>query len=344
MIACDLGRLFVYALIPAGWLLAGPQIWLIYVTAALGSTLGNVFSVGATTATANLVDKDQMTEANGRLQISNGLTFFAGPILAGVIIAPFNPTAAIGVDAVSFLVSAVTLMCIRLRQLPLVLPAAGGERASHLDDLLAGIRFLMHQPLLRTVTIVGGITEMVLLGSMDLFIYRLKHGLHQSAGTLGVVFGVASAGIILAGVVTPRLRRRFGFGVCWIGGLGGIGLGLMAFARAASIPLIMLILILFLVMNTVKYVTNKSLRQEITPDRLLGRVTAASWTLSGVTTPLGAAVSTALAAEVGAPAVLVGMGVITAIMAAIAVGTPVHHRRPELLYVRDSGEPQVAVP
>jgi MFS family permease len=87
MIACDLSRLFVNALIPAGWLLAGPQIWLIYVTTALGSALDNVFSVGATTATANLVDKDQMTEANGRLQISNGLTFFAGPILAGVIIA-----------------------------------------------------------------------------------------------------------------------------------------------------------------------------------------------------------------------------------------------------------------
>jgi hypothetical protein len=105
----------------------------------------------------------------------------------------------------------------------------------------------------------------------------------------------------------------------------------------------MLILILFLFMNTVKYVTNKSLRQEITPDHLLGRVTAASWTLSGVTTPLGAAGSTALAAEFGAPAVLVGMGVITAMMAAVAVGTPVNHRHPELLYAH-SGEPQVAVP
>jgi MFS family permease len=344
MIACDLGRLCVYALIPAGWLLAGPQIWLIYATTALGAALDNVFSVGATTAIARLVDKEQLTEANGRLQIANGLTFVAGPLLAGVIIALFTPPAAIGVDAVSFLVSAVTLMCIRLRPLPLAGPAIGGERASHLGDLLAGIRFLVHQPLLRTVTLMNGIAGMVLLGSMDLFIYRLKHDLHQSAGTLGVVFGVASAGIIVAGVFTPRLRRRFGFGVCWIGGLGGAGLGLMAFAWTASIPLLMLILVLFLFMNTVTYVTNRSLRQEITPDHLLGRVTAASWTLSGITTPVGAAISTALAAEFGAPAVLVGMGVITALLAAVAVGTPVNHRRPERLYAPDRAEPRGAVP
>jgi len=343
MIACDLGRLVVYSLIPAGWLLAGPQIWLIYVTTALGSMLGNVFGVAYITAVPNLVDKDQITEANGRLQISGGLSFVIGPVLAGVVTALFNPAAAIGVDAVSFLISALSLMLIRLRPTVVIAAAISGARATHLDELLAGIRFLFHQPLLRTVTIVFGIVNMVLVGGMDLFIYRLKHDLHQSAGTVGLVFGLASMGAIFAGILTPLLRRRFGFAVCWIGGLWGSGLALVAFALSRSIPLVVLVAILFALVNTVMNVTNMSLRQEITPDHLLGRVTAAFWTLAGVAAPVGATVSTLLAAQFGAPAILTGMGVITAIMAAISIATPVNHRRPELLYARDDAPATVAV-
>jgi fucose permease len=50
MILCDLGRLLVYASIPLGWLIAGPQIWLIYLTTGLGSALGMVFQVAYITA------------------------------------------------------------------------------------------------------------------------------------------------------------------------------------------------------------------------------------------------------------------------------------------------------
>ena len=92
---------------------------------------------------------------------------------------------------------------------------------------LGGIRFLVHQPVLRTVVILLSIGDVVLVGSTDLFIFRLQHDLHQSARTVGFVFGLASAGTIVSGVLTPRLRQRVGFGVCWIGGLGGTGLAVM---------------------------------------------------------------------------------------------------------------------
>ena len=96
--------------------------------------------------------------------------------------------------------------------------------------------------------------------------------------------------------------------------------------------------------SLVTNISNMSIRQEITPDRLLGRVTAAFWTLSGVAAPVGAAVSTALAARFGAQAVLGGMGVATTIVAVIAIGTPVNRRHPELLYAPGSGEPTAAEP
>jgi MFS family permease len=342
MIACDLGRFVVYSLIPTWWLLAGPQIWLIYVTAALGSLLGNIFSVGAITAVANLVDKDQITDANSRMQISGGLTFMVGPMLAGVISGLFSPAAAIGVDAVSFLVSALSLMFIRLRTIAVAMPPSGDAKSYGLDDLLAGLRYLFRQPLLRTVTVVLGVTGTVQVGGMDLFVYRLKHDLHQSADTVGIVFGLAGLGAIAAGMLTPSIRRRVGFGATWIGGLLGQGVALIAFALTGSIPLLVLLADAFAFASMINGVTNMSLRQEITPDHLLGRVTAAFWTLAGVAAPVGAAVSTALAAKFGAPAILAAMGVITAIMAVISIGTPVNHRHPELLYAPDRAETHAA--
>ena len=90
-----------------------------------------------------------------------------------------------------------------------------------------------------------------MMGGMDLFIFRLKHDLHQSAGTVGFVFGMASLGAILAGLSTAAIRRRFGFGVCWIGGLLGTGLALAAFALTTSIPLIVLLSIVFIFVNTI---------------------------------------------------------------------------------------------
>jgi hypothetical protein len=83
-------------------------------------------------------------------------------------------------------------------------------------------------------------------------------------------------------------------------------------------------------------ITNMTLRQEITPDHLLGRVTAAFWTLAGITAPLGAAMSTSLAAVFGVPAVLVGMGCMLASLAVVSLFTPIWHRRPELAYPREA--------
>jgi MFS family permease len=142
-----------------------------------------------------------------------------------------------------------------------------------------------------------------------------------------------------AGLLAPTLRRRFGFGVCWIGGLFGTGISLVAIALASGVVMSALFFVMFMFVESVMGVTNMSLRQEITPDHLLGRVTAAFWTLTGVAAPIGAAVSTFLAAVFGAPPILFGMGLITAVLAMVSVFTPIRYRRPELLYAQEHVAP-----
>jgi hypothetical protein len=58
-----------------------------------------------------------------------------------------------------------------------------------------------------------------------------------------------------------------------------------------------------------------SYRQEITPDHRLGRVTAAFWTLINLPLPLGAALTTALAARIHTGPTLVASGIGVAALA-----------------------------
>ena len=65
----------VYAAVPLGWWLAGPQTWLLAAVTVAGAALGMFFGVAAVDAVPNLVDRDRITEANGRLKANFAVAF-----------------------------------------------------------------------------------------------------------------------------------------------------------------------------------------------------------------------------------------------------------------------------
>jgi len=99
MIACDASRLLLFGSIPCVWLLAGPQLWLIYVVMTGGAIIGMGFQAAYVTAVVNLVETEQITAANSMLQGTLALTYVLGPLLAGIIATVLSPTTAVGVDA-----------------------------------------------------------------------------------------------------------------------------------------------------------------------------------------------------------------------------------------------------
>lgn len=329
MIGCDLARTCVYAVIPVGWWLAGPHVALIYLTAALGASLGMCFSVTSIAAVANLVDADQVTDANGRLQASAAAASIVGPILAGALAARFGPAAALGVDALSFAVSALSLAFVRLRRAAARRPDAPREGRS--AELLAGVRFLWRQPVLRALTCMIAGFSFLTLGALDLFVYHLKHDLGQSDRAVGLVFSVAATGAIAGGLLAAPARRRWGFGVCYLGSaivegvvLAGIGLAPAAAGVAALAAG-------FTFLEILKGVNSIALRQQVTPDHLLGRVTAAFWTINSAPGPVGAACFTALAAWSGAPLALALIGLAFTTIALLGLRSPARARRPEAM-------------
>ena len=327
MIRCDLARMVVYAAIPVGWWIAGLQQWLIFVTAGLGAFFGMCFSVTYIAAIPNLVDRDQVTDANGRLQASAAIASVLGPALAGLIAARFGPATALGVDSLLFALSAASLACVRLRQTETVRPDE--PTASRIADLLAGVRFLWRQPVLRALTWMIAGFSFLTMGGLDLFVYHLTHDLGQNDRAVGLVFSVASSGAIAGGLLAAPARRRWGFAICYLGSAIVEGVILAGIGVVPTVALLLPLIAGFLFLEILKGVNSIAVRQQVTPDHLLGRVTAAFWTINSAPGPIGAALFTALAARIGAPVVLLLIGAGFTLIALLGLRTPARTRRPE---------------
>jgi MFS family permease len=333
-IRCDFGRCLVYGFVPFGWHFIGPHLWIVYIVSFIGSALAMLFGVAYITAVSNLVDRDQITEANGRLQATYALAFVLGPMLAGFISGRFGGANAIGLDAITFLVSASSLLFVRLRRAAAERPAAVGGRR---QEFLAGIRFLIEEPIFRWLTILIGGLAFLSTGINDLLIYYLQVDLGQPDRTIGIVFGIASLGAVGAGVATARLRRRFGFGPLFIAAFFAEGVTLLAMG-VGPLPIALgLIAIVYTFSDSIRGVLSMSLRQELTPDHLLGRVTAAFWTVFAAPGPIGAVLLTRLGERIGTTAAFGVVGVIVLALAILAVASPIRVRAPAIRFAEGVG-------
>jgi Na+/melibiose symporter-like transporter len=321
MIICDLARLVLFGLIPVCWL-AGPQVWLLYVVMALASVFDMIFEVAYVAVVPNLVAGSQIVAANGRLETTNAAAYIVGPMLAGGVSALLGPAAAIAVNAASFGVSAVALAMIRVRGATRT--ARGGLRA----DFLAGFAFLWRVPVLRALTLLLTVISLLSLGMTDVIIYQVRTGLGQSEQVVGVVIGFAGLGVVLAATLVPVLRRRLGFGVCWLGSYVLCGIAVAVLAGSGSVPAVVVAVLGYTVGMGVAGISSMSLRQTVTPDHLLGRVTSAFWTLHQALAPAGAAVLTALVGRYGVRGPLLGAAALFLAVVAIGLATPIRAPQP----------------
>ncbi|MCQ4041031.1 MFS transporter [Streptantibioticus rubrisoli] len=323
LVACDLARMVLYGLVPLTWAF-GPHVWLLYMVLPLGEAVGMLFSVTYVTAVRALVPGDRITQANGRLNATAAAAGVIGPVLAGAVAGRFGPAAAVGVDAASFAVSAACVSFVRFRGRTRTEQRSDGWR-----ELLAGVAFLRRQPVLRTLTVLLSVFCFLTLGLDDLIVYHLKHDLGQGDGTVGTVFAIGALGTVTGALLVAPIRRTMGFGVAWIGGVAVGGLALAGIGSAGSVPVIGALAAAFLGCVSVAGTCSMSLRQEVTPDHLLGRVTSAFWTIHYSAAPVGAAVLTWAAQRCGTAVVCLVAGACCLLTAVLALFTPVRVPRPE---------------
>ncbi|GCB45032.1 MFS transporter [Streptomyces sp. NL15-2K] len=322
LIACDLVRMVLYAVIPLVWLL-GPQVWLLYVVLPLCEAVGMLFAVGYVTVVRGLVGTEHLTQANGRLNATAAAAGVLGPLCAGMVAAWTGPAAAVGVDAASFGVSAVCMLFVRFAARPKDDDGGPARRAGLWQDLRAGIAFLYGHPVLRSLTALLFVFSFLTLGLNDLVIYHLKHDLGRDDGTVGTVMAVGALGTITGALLVARVRRRLGFGRTWTGSVAVCGLAFAGLGWARDVSVVAALSAAFLACVGMAGTCSMSLRQEVTPEPLLGRATSAFWTLQYSAAPIGAAVLTWAAERQGTAPVGLAAGACCVLIAVAGLFTPI---------------------
>jgi predicted MFS family arabinose efflux permease len=327
LIAADVARALLFGAIPVVWLFASP-VWLLYVLVPLAAVFSMLFSVTYVAVIPRLVPSDQITQANGMLSASYATAGIAGPLLAGVISAGFGPAAAIAVDAATFVVSAIGIFFVRFGP-PSAETAAPAEAVPLWRNLLVGARFLGRHPVLRSLTAQLTLIIFVQQGLVDVVIFHVKHDLGGADSAVGGVLAVAALGTIAGSLAVAGVRKRLGFGATWIGMTMLTGAAIAAMGFGTSVAAVAAIAAVSFFATAIAGLCSMSLRQQVTPDALLGRVTSAYWTIHSTLGPAGAAVLTAATAHYGVRAVLLVAGVAYMGVAAAGLLTPIRLSHPE---------------
>jgi MFS family permease len=280
---------------------------LLYAISVLCGVL-NVFADAADNAyLPALVSPEQLIQANARLAASSSVARVAGPGLAGLLIDIFRASGAVAVDAMSFLVSAIALSLIQIRE---PAPETPAERRSIWADIAEGLTIFFRNRVLRAFLAATVTFDLFWNALFAVYFLYVTRDLGLPATAIGVVFGLGSIGALLGAVLTERVIRRFGVGPTIIGtqvilGLTAPLIALPLWLPAVAVPLLAAAEFILSFVGTISGITRGSLIQGLVPKHVLGRVWASRSFIGLGIVPVGALLGGVLGERLGVPATIV---------------------------------------
>lgn len=315
LIVGDLGRAAALASIPVAHVLGVLSMGQLYVVAFVAGVLTVFFDVAYMAYLPSLVGREQLVEGNSKLEISRSAAQVTGPGLGGTLVELFKGPVAIAVDAVSYVGSALFLLRIH-RPEP---PGADGARPRMTADIVEGLRYVTRHRLLRWIAACTAISN--LFGQMAqtaLLVFAVRE-LGMSEGLIGVVFSAGSVAALAAALVSTRAPERLGVGPTIVGAAAmgsATGLILPLATRANGLVVLAAWSLVVAFAGVLYNVTQGSLRQAITPERMQGRMNATMRFMVWGTIPVGALLGGVLGEVVGLRATLAvaAVGGLTAVL------------------------------
>ncbi|MCP5100728.1 MAG: MFS transporter [Chloroflexi bacterium] len=276
LLGADVGRAVLLGSIPVVALFGHLTLVHLAMVIFASATLTTFFTIASVSILPSLVKRQQLVEANSKLAISDSVLGIAGPGVAGGLIQLVSAPKAIIVDAVSYMLSALSIAGVTKYE---TWSHKTSKKAVIWVEMREGIRELTRTPLLKSLTLSasigslgGGIQQTVLM----LF---WVHSLGFTPIVIGFVFACGSVGGLLGSAFARRISDLIGVGRSIILGsfLWAIGSIIIPVAGLLAYPLLCVGLgQVFIGIGAAIFSVNQmSLRQHLTPVDRFGRATAA---------------------------------------------------------------------
>lgn len=325
LVVTDLFRALLLALIAIA--VAGTDVPIGVLWAlALGLGIGEVFfDLSSQAILPTIVSQRRFDRANGlRYAAEIGGNTFVGPPLGAALfaVAAWLPFA---VDSVTFVAAAVLALTLRGRFRPTRVDAPGParpdanpqtdrtlplERVRWIDDIRDGIRFVRGAPLLPTLIAAGVLGNMSFLMYESTFVLFATDELGVSERGFGWLLAATGVGAIAGGAVADRVVSRLGRRTTMLVGAGGPVLATGSIALAPEVWVVAVMLTVQVVLGTMWSIVAISLRQQLTPNHLYGRVNSLFRFFAWGAMPIGALLGGVIAGTVGLRATYVASAMV----------------------------------
>jgi MFS family permease len=217
LIGANVGRAALFGSIPLAMALKLMNIGVLSTLVFLAGMLTVVFELAYQSYLPSLVGHEHLIEGNGKLEGSRSFAQMSGPGAAGILVGAAGAPIAILIDAVTYLVSAMTLLFIR-RSEPEPQPDTG-LRKSLWAQIGYGLRLAVSNTYLRALGTEAAIYNLFNQMLWAVLILHLARGMHFRPVIIGLVLTMEGVGALLGSLVAARLGRRWGLGRTLIGSI-----------------------------------------------------------------------------------------------------------------------------
>jgi MFS family permease len=349
MLCSNLSRMLLVSVLALLTMTGLIELWMLYTFALLFGLADAFFYPAQSAMIPRLVGADRLQTGNAIIQGTAQLSVFLGPVLAGTLIALLDGSAtggsatggaapalwgigvAFAVDALSFLVSAVTLSMIRLPGAagsaagsPVPAPDATTTKTGLFASIGDGLGLVWKDKSLRYYFALIAVVNLFMSGPISVGIPVLADTRYAGgAAAFGVILsafgGGALLGVIIAGVRRRPSERRFP--MIMIGLTGAMGIGLAMLGLLGSVIPVAIVACLMGVGQgyvVIQFITWLQLRTE---PRMLGRMMSVLLFAVVGLSPLSSTIAGALI-QWNASMVMVGAGLLMTAVVALAALSP----------------------
>ncbi|KUM79821.1 MFS transporter [Streptomyces curacoi] len=303
MIGADFSRALVLLTVPLAWWADVLTIWLLCAAALTHGVLTVFFDVAYVSYLPHLVGRANLVEGNSKLSAIRSVTSIGGPAVAGPLIGWVGAPVTLLASSAGMAMSG--LLAIRIRKREQTPEPSEGSRLGR--DIKEGLKFVLRNSALRAIMLGDAVFNLFLIMYQTMLLVFLEREAGLESFGIGLILSGMGCGALLGALLATKVSNLIGQGpVIWLASLVTCPLTvLMPLARPGwSVYVAALGLAALSLGGVVRFVAQASFQQALTPDRLLGRMSATARFVSWGGIPVGGVVGGASGSVFGATATL----------------------------------------
>ncbi|MBM7644586.1 MFS family permease [Scopulibacillus daqui] len=301
------------------------DIWLVYIIAFLLSSISSFYHPSFESIVPEILKGENLIQGNSLLKLSETITTFIGPSIAGVLISMIGSINILYFNFATYFFSALFISFIAHKYKNI-----NNANQSMINSIKEGIDYVVKTKLIFIGTVFIFLINLGYGAMESLFMFYLKGPLHLSSQYIGLIFSLQTLGSFFSIYLANKLNKFPRGNIMILAGIL-IGLGQTGLILSQGL-LVILIVCRIIIIGSVTLLSINwfTLRQEIVPSHLLGRVISSTRMLSYLALPFGGMLSGIFVEHISVNIIFILAGAITIIISFIAIKTSLFNKKQQI--------------